>query len=193
MTAPPTTGPISFFAERSLRRLERRYDYNFDYVRYLWHISRPAFRRFTFGFGWFANGRKNLPADAGAIAGIVSTLHADCGPCTQITVNMALEAGVDPTVLSMAIAGDIEALPNDLALVYRFTKAIVNGDFQASVLRDQIVTRYGEKGLIDLSTIISVGQVYPVLKRTLGFGETCLRVQVGPQTVDARRADAKAA
>jgi len=187
------TGPISWFAERALRKMEKRYDYSFDYVRYLWHVSRGGWRRFSFGFMWFASGRDSLPADAAAIAGIVSTLHADCGPCTQITVNMALEGGVDPDILSAAVSGDLNALPENLALVYRFTHAVVNGDFGATEMRENIIGLYGEKGLVDMASVISAGQVYPTLKRTLGFGETCLRVAVGASDVDAHRLETKAA
>lgn len=186
-------GPISWFAERSLRKMEKRYDYSFDYVRYLWHVSRPAYRRFTFGFMWFATGREVLPADAGAVAGIVSTLHADCGPCTQITVNIAAEAGVPASVLSAAVSGDLNALPENLALVYRFTHAVVNADYNASEMREEVVKLYGEKGLADMAAVIAAGQVYPSLKRTLGFGETCLKVTVNQHDVDAHRLGAKAA
>ena len=187
------TGPISWLTERALRKMERRYDYSFDYVRHLWHTSRGAYRRFSFGFMWFARGRDVLPAEAGAVAGIVSTLHADCGPCTQITVNMAAEAGVSPDILSAAVAGDLTALPGDLALVYRFAHAVVNADYNADEMREEIISLYGQKGLADLATIIAAGQVYPMLKRTLGFGETCLMVTVGKQAVDAHRLEAKAA
>ncbi|MGD1935002.1 MAG: hypothetical protein ACFB0Z_10955 [Candidatus Phaeomarinobacter sp.] len=186
-------GPISWFAERTLRKMEKRYDYSFDYVRYLWHTSRGAYRRFSFGFMWFATGRDVLPADAGAVAGIVSTLHADCGPCTQITVNMATEAGVSPDVLSAAVAGDLNALPANLALVYRFTHAVVNADYNAGDMREEVIKLYGEKGLADLAAVIAAGQVYPTLKRTLGFGETCLKVTVDKHDVDAHRLEAKAA
>lgn len=187
------TGPISFFAERALRRMEKRYDYSFDYVRHMWHVSRGAFRRFSFGFIWFANGRDALPADAGAVASIVSVLDGDCGPCTQISVNIALERGVSPDVLTAAVEGDVNALPENLALVYRFTDAIVNGDFHATQMREEILDLYGEKGLVDLANIIAAGQVYPALKRTLGFGETCLKVKVQSEDVRARRLGAKQA
>lgn len=188
MTFSPKTSPVSFFVERNLRQMETRYDYSFDYVRYMWHTSRSAFRRFSFGFMWFAKGRDALPADAAAIAGIVSTMHADCGPCTQISVNIALEAGVDPKILEHAVSGNLDALPANLALIYRFASAIVAGDYQAGEMREDVIRIYGEKGLIDLASAIASGQVYPMMKRTMGFGETCLKVRVGGQDVDAHRA-----
>jgi len=187
------TTPIAFWFERPMRRMERRYAYNLDYLRHVWHVSRGAFRRFAFGFMWFASGRDALPADAAAIAGIVSTRHADCGPCTQITVDMALEAGVDPAVLKAAIAGDLDHLPHALALVYRFAHAVVTADITAGDMRPHIVDLYGEKGLVDLATAIAVGQVYPAFKRTLGFGDTCLQVTINAEPVKAQRLRAHAA
>ncbi len=187
------TAPISFFLERIFRRMEKRYDYSFDYMRHMWHVSRPAFRRFSYGFMWFARGRDSVPVAAAAVAGIVSTMKADCGPCTQISVNMALEQKVPEHILRATVAGDVDALPPELALVYRFTKAVVNGDFHATEIREEILGIYGDKGLIDLSSAIAAGQVFPVLKRTLGFGETCLKVKVGDADVAAARPEIKAA
>jgi len=190
---PKQTAPISFFLERMFRRMEKRYDYSFDYMRHMWHVSRPAFRRFSFGFMWFARGRDNLPTAPAAVAAIVSTMKADCGPCTQISVNMALEQGVGEDILAATVAGDLAALPRDLALVYRFTEAVVNGDFDATDMREDFLELYGEGGLVDLSTAIAVGQVYPVLKRTLGFGETCLKVKVGNTDIAANKSEVQAA
>jgi alkylhydroperoxidase/carboxymuconolactone decarboxylase family protein YurZ len=190
---PKQTAPISFFLERMFRRMEKRYDYSFDYMRHMWHVSRPAFRRFSFGFIWFARGRDTLPAAPAAVAAIVSTMKADCGPCTQISVNMALEQGVGEDILAATVAGDLAALPRDLALVYRFAEAVVNGDFDATDMREGFLELYGEGGLVDLSTAIAVGQVYPVLKRTLGFGETCLKVKVGNADIAASKSEVQAA
>lgn len=185
--------PVSFVTERILRRMEKRYDYDFSYVRHLWHVSRPAFRRFMYGFMWFSQGRDALPADAGAVAGIVATMHADCGPCTQITVNMALEKGVDPAILRATVAGDRASLGPDLCDVYDFARAVTRADYGATELRERVRAAYGEKGLADLATVIAAAQVYPMLKRTLGYGEACLKVRVAGEDVSAYRAPAEAA
>ncbi len=188
MTAKSLTRPISFFLERTLRQMEKRYDYDFSYVRHIYHVSRPAFRRYMFGFMWFSRGREALPAAAGAVGGIVGTMHADCGPCTQITVNMGLEAGVDPAILRAAVAGDLAALGPDLALVYRYSKAIMDADYGAVEMREQVRRLYGEKGLLDLAVVLASAQVYPTMKRTLGYGEACLKVRVGNDDVAAQKA-----
>lgn len=186
-------GPVFRPLERALKRVERRYDYDFSYVRHLWHVSRPAFRRFMLGFMWFARGRDALPADAAAVAGVVASMHADCGPCTQITVNMALEQGVDPAILRAAIAGDRDALGPDLADVHAFAQAVTRADYGTQELRARVRARYGEKALVDLGTIIAAAQVYPMLKRALGYGEACLRVRVGDGEVAAVRPENRAA
>ena len=193
MKTKPLDRPISFLFERMLRRMEKRYDYDFSYVRHLWHVSRPAFRRFMYGFMWFSQGRDALPPEAGAVAGIVATMHADCGPCTQITVNMALEKGVDPAILRATVAGDLASLGPDLAAVFEFTRAVTAADYSATELRERVRSLYGEKSLVDLGTVIAAAQVYPMLKRTLGYGEACLKVRVAGEDVTARRATAEAA
>ena len=67
--------------------------------------------------------RRAAPAAALAAAGLVGTLAEDCGPCTQISVDLAARGGVKPAVLRAILAGDEAAMGETAALAYRFARA----------------------------------------------------------------------
>jgi hypothetical protein len=82
---------------------------------------RPAwlFSRVT-ALGQF---RRDLPAEASCATGTTAVRHEDCGPCTQPAVTMAERAGVSPVGLRAVIADHAVAIPPDIALVWKFTRA----------------------------------------------------------------------
>ena len=61
--------------------------------------------------------RKDVPPAAWSAAGIVSVMSEDCGPCTQLAIDMAERGGVDPAVLRAIVARDVAAMPDEVALV----------------------------------------------------------------------------
>jgi hypothetical protein len=46
----------------------------------------------------------------------------DCGPCTQLVCNMALEERVDPDVIAAVVTADLNALDTETALTVQFTE-----------------------------------------------------------------------
>lgn len=77
-----------------LRRFERRYDYDTSYVQELLATDLGAFRAFARVSGMSAY-RKDIPVAPWYAAKVVGAMREDCGPCTQLVVRMAEEAGVD--------------------------------------------------------------------------------------------------
>src|SRR3974377_1272904 len=67
--------------------------------------------------------RKDVPLTAHYAAGIVGTMAEDCGPCTQLGIDMAERAGAEPAVLRAVIARDYAAMPEEVALAVRFAEA----------------------------------------------------------------------
>ncbi len=48
----------------------------------------------------------------------------------------------------------------------------------ADPLRDEILRRWGEKGLVAISLALTTARMYPTLKYALGHGRACSRVMV---------------
>ena len=89
---------FAWLMRRGLAAFERKWHYDARYV----HEMIDADFRAAFMFQRAAalgKYRKDVPAAAWAAAGITAVRHEDCGPCTQLAVSMAEQAGVEPQVL----------------------------------------------------------------------------------------------
>ena len=162
---------------RQIVAMERTWSYDASYMRALLNASPWTF--FKFGLAARMVDRRDAPTEALAAAGIVGTLVEDCGPCTQISVDMAARGGARPAVLRAILAGDEAAMGGDAALGYRFAQASLNRDLDAAdALRDEVVRRWGQKGLVALALALTTARMYPTVKYALGYGKTCSRVTV---------------
>ena len=92
---------------------------------------------------------------------------------------MAERAGVSPVVLRAVLTDNPDAMPPDVLLVWRFTRATLAHDAAADEYRDAIVKRWGRRALISLAFAISAARIYPTVKYALGHGQACMRVTVG--------------
>ncbi len=168
---------LKAFLSRQLGKMERQFDYDASYMRRMLDLSPATFLKF--GLVSQLVDRKAAPAELLAAAGIAGTLAEDCGPCTQISVDMAAAGGVAPAILRAILAGDQAAMGEVAALGWRFARASMARDMEAAdPLRDEIVRRWGERGLLAVGLSITTARMYPTLKYALGYGKACSRVTV---------------
>jgi len=162
---------------RQIDKMERLWGYDASYMRRVLAASPATFLKFGLVTGLVD--RKAAPGEALAAAGIVGTLAEDCGPCTQIGVDMAAAGGVKADVLRAILAGDEAAMGEAAALAWRFARASLARDMEAcDPLRDEIVGRWGERGLVAVSMALMTARMYPTLKYALGYGKACSKVTV---------------
>jgi hypothetical protein len=166
---------------RWLRHFSRRYQYDTTYLEELLDCSTMVFLKFS-ALHLLSSHRRGIPVAPWSAARIRATMHEDCGPCTQLVCNMALEAGVDPAVIAAVVTADLNALDAETALAVQFTELVMAHDPAADVLREQIRLRWGDAGLISLALTISTTRVYPNMKYALGHGQVCNRVQVSQRS-----------
>jgi hypothetical protein len=170
----------------AIRPFERTFSYDAGYLRVLLAASPATFLKFSVVTG--LTPRRDAPAEALAAAGIVATLREDCGPCTQIGVDIAVKGGVERQVLRAILSGDEAAMGEGAALAYRFARASLDRDMEtADPLRDAIVRRWGEKGLVAIALTITTARMYPTLKYALGYGRTCSKVTVAGEAAPFER------
>jgi hypothetical protein len=168
---------LKAFLSRWIDKFERTWGYDASYMRHVLRASPGSLLKFSF----VANivDRKAAPGAALAAAGIAGTLAEDCGPCTQISVDMAAAGGVKPEVLRAILAGDEAAMGEAAALAWRFARASLARDMEAAdPLREEIVRRWGDKGLVAIALSITGARMYPTLKYALGYGKACSKVVV---------------
>ena len=168
---------IKWALHRGVGKFERQWNYDASYLHDIVDASPRAawlFARVT-ALGQF---RRDLPIEVWCTAGITAVRHEDCGPCTQLAVSMAERAGVSPDVLRAVLTDNPDAMPPDVALVWRFAYATLAHDPSADGYRRAIVNRWGRRALVSLAFAITAARIYPTVKYALGHGQACMRVVV---------------
>jgi len=136
--------------------------------------------------------RKDIPLAAYCAAGIIAVMAEDCGPCTQLGIAMAQREGVDPATLRAVVARDYVAMPEDVVLAVRYTEATLRHAPEADELREEVLRRWGRRGLISLAFAMLSARVYPTLKYALGHGRACTQLVIGGEAQPVRRGLTKA-
>jgi hypothetical protein len=178
---------IRWFLDRQLRAFERRWGYDTAYAREL--AAADPFALIAFGL---ASGigayRKGVPAQVHGAAQLVSVMAEDCGPCAQLGIDMALEAGVAPAVLRAVVERDFAAMPAEIALAVRWADASLAHAPEADEMRDDIVRLWGKRGLISLAFALTAGRIYPTVKYAMGHGRACMRLNIAGEARSVRPA-----
>ncbi|MBS0360366.1 MAG: hypothetical protein JSR98_03215 [Proteobacteria bacterium] len=168
---------LKLFFSRYLDKFERQWGYDASYMRDVLATNSWSFLKFMLG-SQMAD-RSAAPPEAILAAGLVGTLSEDCGPCVQIGVDMATAQGLDPDVIRAVLAGDEAGMGETAALVWRFARASLVRDMEAcDPLRDEIVRRWGQRGLVAIGLTLTASRMYPTLKYALGHGKACSKVVV---------------
>lgn len=168
---------LKAFFRAQIRKFEKQWGYDAAYMHDLLDAGTGTF--FRFSFVPTLGHSKDAPAEAMAAAGIVGTLSEDCGPCTQISVDIATANGVEPGVLKGILIGDRLAMGETAALGYSFARAVLDRDLEgADAAREEIARRWGQKAVVALGLALTTARMYPTLKYSLGHGRACEKVVV---------------
>jgi len=173
----------SWIARRMLRATSKRYGYDTSYLDMMLKESPSAFFKFA-AVMKAAGHREAVPVDVSFAAKLVGALAEDCGPCTQLCVDMALEAGMPKDQIEAILRCDPSAMNNATMLGFRFADAVARRSADQDEHRDAIRARWGEKGVIDLTMALQMGRMFPMVKAGLGYAKECRRVTVDGHNVD---------
>jgi len=167
---------IAALLHRAAQRFQRRYDYDGSYMHEVIDASTGAGLRLA-GFSMLSQYRGPAPQVwAGAL--LASTLDGNCGPCAQLVIDMAIEAGADPARLRACATGRADQA-GATGLGFRFARAAIAGTPEADELRGQIAAKYGPQAVVAAGFAAASGRMYPVLKRSLGHGASCQKLDFG--------------
>ncbi len=176
-------------ARRALAAFGKRYDYDVGYMEHMLTVSPAAFFKFG-GLTKVAQHREAAPKEAFYAAKLVGALGEDCGPCVQLNVNMAVEAGVSATCIEAVLTRNLAAMDVDTLLGFRFADALVRRAPEEDEAREVVRLQWGDAGVLDLALATQIGRVFPMVKAGLGFAKTCQRVQLDAHDVDIVKAAA---
>lgn len=167
---------IRWLLHKMTRQFEARYQYNGDYMHEVYDISTSAGIRLS--LLPMLSQYRGPNVDIWAGAALASTLDGDCGPCAQLIVDMALEAGANAEHLSRCVQGD-PASAETVGLGFRFAQAAINDQTDANDLREEIIAGYGKEASVAAAFTAATSRAYPVLKRALGKGSACTALNIG--------------
>jgi hypothetical protein len=177
---------LKWFLHRKLAAFERSWNYDASYMHELVDTDPRAMSAFGKVQG-LTRYRKDVPLAVYCAAGLIAVMAEDCGPCTQLGIDMAERGGVDPAVLRAVVARNYAALPYEVALAARFAEASVRRAPEADDLREEVVRQFGKRGLISLAFALLAARMFPTLKYALGHGRACTRVTIGGETMPVLR------
>jgi hypothetical protein len=183
---------IKWLLRRRIHAFERQWNYDAGYLHELIDIDARALMAFGKA-GAIGRYGKDIPPAPHYAAKIVSVMAEDCGPCTQLVIDMAERDGVSPEILRAIVAQDLAAMPYEVALALRFTEATLQRSPEADDLREEVLARWGRRGLVSLAFAMIAAHVYPTLKYAMGHGKSCTRLRIGGETRPVLRQLTKAA
>jgi hypothetical protein len=170
---------IRWALRRAIDTFKREWNSLASYLRETIGASPRAARR-SLSAARPGNDCRDVPIEAFVAAGITAVRSEGCGPCTQLATAMAERWGVRPEILRAILKGDVAAMREDVALAWRFTRAILaperNG-WTADDYRAVILERWGPRAVATLEFPITTA---------MGHGKACTRVVVrgAPVTID---------
>jgi hypothetical protein len=173
----------SWIARRMLRATSKRYGYDTSYLEMMLKESPSAFFKFARVVKASAH-REVIPVETSFAAKLVGALAEDCGPCTQLVVDMALEAGMPTDQIEAVLRRDLHSMNGTTILGFRFADAVVCRSADDEEHRDAVRSRWGQKGVIDLTMALQMGRMFPMVKSALGYAKECRRVTVSGHNVD---------
>jgi hypothetical protein len=172
---------LKWLLRRRIAAFERTWNYDASYIREMIDVDPRALMIFGKVQG-LSKYRKDVPPAPYCAAGVIAAMSEDCGPCTQLGIDMAERAGVDPAILRAVVARDYQAMPYEVALAARFAEATLRHAPEADDLREEVVQQWGRRGLLSLAFAMLAARMYPTLKYALGHGKACMRLKIGGET-----------
>ncbi|MGZ3533226.1 MAG: hypothetical protein ACXVAR_17285 [Vulcanimicrobiaceae bacterium] len=177
---------LKWFVKKQLEAFERRWNYDTGYVREIVDEAGVDAVMPMQGLQKLSGYRGGVPLSALYGASLTAAKHADCGPCLQLAVSMAEAEGLSADIIRAILRHDLSALPAEALLGIEIAQSTIARDGTGEDARQEILRRWGRRGLVALAYGIVAAQAYPAFKYAIGHGHACVRVQVGNETVAMR-------
>ncbi|MBD5781107.1 hypothetical protein IEN85_16530 [Pelagicoccus sp. NFK12] len=154
-----------------IEAFEAAYGYDATYMKAMLEHAPEALEVFN-GFVPMAGHREHAPLEVYFAAKLTAYRIADCGPCLQLAVRMAQEAGVSDALIR-ALVFDKGELSELLARTRDFTRACLANQPDCESLRTELSWELGPAAMSELALAIAAAQVFPVVKRATGYYQSC--------------------
>lgn len=180
---PRLLGMLKRFIHKKLAAFEKDFGYDASYMHDLLDTDFDAFRKWgrATALGQY---RKDVPLDVYTAVGLTGVVAADCGPCAQLGITMALRQGVPGATISRILRGNLDEMTEPTRLGVRFARAVIARDsIVVDETRAELERRYGKRAMVSLGFALCAAQLYPTFKWATGYGHACQRLQVEGTTI----------
>lgn len=172
---------VAALVHAAVRKFEARYRYDGAYLHQLVDLA-PDSTRLLAALQAVSTRPVHAPASLLHGAALAASMHEDCGPCVQITIDKILASGGDAESLRALIRHDFVRADPPAALGFCYVAAVLSGKDDALVMRDEILVLYGQHSLADLTLAAVIARSYPTMKKLMGYGARCQRLDVAGQS-----------
>jgi hypothetical protein len=169
---------ISFHSHDSLaasrqafQEFGQHFDYDVSYLLELADASPDAFRAFEAAMP-MSRVQKIAPIEAVQIAKIAGMRAQDCGPCTELCLKIAREAGVAEAVIQGALRGG-KGLGAEQRDIHDYARAVALNEEMDPELLPRLEARLGKAALAEIAVNLVGIRIHPTLKRALGHAKSC--------------------
>jgi hypothetical protein len=173
---------LKWFVKQQLEKFGRRWGYDTGYMQEIVDEAGVGAVMPMQGLSKLGTYRK-VPLNAYYGAALTSGKEADCGPCLQLGVSMAEDAGVKPQTIKAILERDYAHLSKETLLGVELALATIARDGSGEEARAEILKRWGRAGLVSLAYAILAAQAFPTFKYAIGHGHACVRLRIGGETV----------
>lgn len=163
-------------AKQQLTEFGERYRYDVGYLQEFLQVAPKGYETFL-GFQPLSYYREKLPLDIYWVSRLASMQVADCGECLQLSVRMALEAGLEKPLVKACIEGG-SRLSENLKDIYDFACAVASYRTIDPQLDARIDQQLDKAQRIELGICVATAAVYPTIKRALGIAQRCSLVEI---------------
>ena len=176
---------LRWLLRRRIESFERKWDYDASYLKEIADLSSWAALKFALATSLGSDRRGRAACrpvcgrDHRRAVRRLWPVHA----AGDHDGRAAGRASRDPAGL---LQDDVAAMPDDVALAWRFTRATLAHDETADDYRGEIVRRWGPRAVVTLAFAITTARMYPTVKYAMGHGKICSRVVVdgAPLAID---------
>lgn len=174
---------MKWFIHRQLRAFERDFGYDASYMHDVLDADFGAFMTFARA-AKLSRHKKHVPLEVYAAVSLTAVVAADCGPCAQLGITMALREGVSASTITRILRGNLDEMGEPVRVGVQFARAVIARDGErADEARQFLEARYGKQALITLGFALCAAQLFPTFKWAIGHGHACQRLEVDNVTI----------
>lgn len=154
-----------------IKQFEQRYKYDASYLHEVAKLSPASFEKLE-QVKHLATASGTLSDPVYWVARLAVVIHCGCGSCISLNAQLAREQQVS-SALIFAVIHEPGRLPRELRAIYDYAGLTFNQTIYPLELRQQVTKIVGKAGMAELSLVIALAGIFPLVKKSMGYADFC--------------------